>query len=327
MPLMSDWAEHLVTALEERERGLADALRLQTGMTSEAFEETIGALLRWDELRELRDRFRSLGGPSPAPLHDWAKEAKRLEADRTEAIIGAINETLYRLFRADRIDLDAAVAAYRELFGVLGDPARITIVTTNYDPSAELAIPQLQGREAETGFHRPPSAVPSLAVSGLIDRARREVDRGLTPVLHLHGAVGWYERDGEVWEYQPTDDYNPSLGRPVVLYPDPDKDPTRDPIVAAIWTEFRAAIADADFVIVIGHSLHDRPLVDALSGIRDKPLAVCIYSEDGAEAPGKEVVRIRRTVGGDNVGIIPVRFGQPEQSGYARLRAWMTTVS
>jgi SIR2-like domain len=322
MPLMDDWARHLRTVVDEGEEGLADAAGLRPAMSAEDFERAIGALLRWDETRELRDQFRGLAAPTPAQHHTWAREGKQREVDRMALILDAINRTLYRLFRADRIDDAKATRAYAELLAALNHPKRLTVVTTNYDSSAERALRRL-GRRPETGFDRPPGGDGnSFDVAKLVERADLDTDRGLTPVLHIHGAVGWYERDGQVWEHPPTADYDPSLGHPVVLYPDPDKDPTSNENVAAIWTEFRAAVAAADYVVVVGHSLRDKPLTKVLREIRDKPMVVGVCPEPGRYEAPAEAERVRQLVGGNNVGVIPLRFGPPEVAKLDRLHTW-----
>ena len=49
-----------------------------------------------------------------------------------------------------------------------------------------------------------------------------------------------------------------------MLYPDPDKDPTKDELVNQLWTEFYLGVELADLIVVIGHSLHDPVLLRAL---------------------------------------------------------------
>ncbi len=89
---------------------------------------------------------------------------------------------------------------------------------------------------------------------------------GTIPHLHLHGAVGWYVEDGRIVVEagdRPFDDRR----IPAVLYPDPDKDPNDATGwgAHAVWEVLRGALSDATHVLVLGHSLNDRPLVEALA--------------------------------------------------------------
>ncbi|HEY5054452.1 MAG TPA: hypothetical protein VII45_13705, partial [Solirubrobacterales bacterium] len=113
-----------------------------------------------------------------------------------------------------------------------------------------------------------------------------------TPVIHLHGAVGWYEQAGAVSDHNADQNFNSSLGRPVVLYPDPDKDPTSDSTVKQLWTEFYAAVDLADAILVIGHSLHDPALVSALVGASEsKPVAISNFNIEDIGKTESEVPR------------------------------------
>lgn len=50
----------------------------------------------------------------------------------------------------------------------------------------------------------------------------------------------------------------------MVLYPDTGKKPAENVIVAELWQEFEFAVGHAKRILVIGHSLHDQPLVEIL---------------------------------------------------------------
>jgi hypothetical protein len=49
------------------------------------------------------------------------------------------------------------------------------------------------------------------------------------------------------------------------MLPDPHKQPGNDEIIGQMWAEFREALQRAKRVLVLGHSLHDAPLVEALN--------------------------------------------------------------
>ncbi len=203
-------------------------------------------------------------------------EAKRLTDARMTMITEAINVSLYNEFGQERVDDAKAEAAYNRLMTLLEVPT-LTVATTNYDLSGEAGL-ELGDRDVDTGFRGSPRRRRRLEVRGMIERRKP----GVIPFLHLHGAVGWYEVDGAIYEYGGDERFNPTHGRPVVLYPDPKKDPTNDATVSALWQEFQVALARADRILVLGHSLHDPALVNALRlASRKTPLAVTHASAGG----------------------------------------------
>jgi hypothetical protein len=123
---------------------------------------------------------------------------------------------------------------------------------------------------------------------------------GKAPVIHLHGAVGWYrQEDGDVFEHHQDQAYNETLGVPLVLYPDPAKDPTSDAVVDALWREFDKALDGATHVLILGHSLHDPALVERLRHLNPAKtrLAVCAHASEeyfAQTGSGKGVGREKR---------------------------------
>lgn len=103
--------------------------------------------------------------------------------------------------------------------------------------------------------------------------------QGVT-LLYLHGAVGWYERRDEVILDNAEEGFDSSRGSPVVLYPDPGKKPSENVIVAELWQELEFAVENAKRILVIGHSLHDQPLVEILKKKRRQKLAISCYDGD-----------------------------------------------
>ena len=185
-----------------------------------------------------------------------------------------INSTLYEQFGQLQIDYDLAAAAYSQILAETNE-CRLIVATTNYDRAAESAL-YMAGRTTNTGFAGKPHMTPALDPSGMLDDLTAEI-----PVIHLHGAVGWYEAEGVVSDHYGDRPYNPTLGTPVVLYPDPDKDPTSDALVQQLWDQFDKAIEIADLILVIGHSLHDPALVEALhSAVADGTRVVVSYLGD-----------------------------------------------
>jgi len=276
LPLMPDWANALCTALDDEEPSLAAKCGLSEGMGGEQFEEALGLLLRWEQIKYLNSRY---AGLTNDPGHFQTLDAQA--TTRLGTIRRVIDQTLYAQFGQHRVDDERATLAYKALLERL-DVDQLVLATTNYDRACEAALSRL-GRKPDAGFRSDDSeSVPKLQVAGLVASAR---ERGSTACLHLHGAVGWYQKDGVVYDFRSGHEYNETLGTPVVLYPDPLKDPTSDAHVAALWEEFRFALTDADHVLVLGHSLHDPALVNAIRSAKPKKLAVTnmITANDGGE--------------------------------------------
>ncbi len=85
------------------------------------------------------------------------------------------------------------------------------------------------------------------------------------PVLHLHGKVGWFRRDGRPRSTVPNERFEPVAGPPIVMLPDLEKDYAADPIIESLWRQFEDALRRARRVFILGHSLHDEALIEALT--------------------------------------------------------------
>lgn len=275
LPLMPDWSDALCTALDGAEQGLAAACHLAPGMSGEAFEEALGLLLRWQQVRHLEERFVGLGGPNAGSVAGEVTQSRDRTTRRFQTIVGVINQTLYEQFGQMRVNDERAVEAYKALLDLQLDVSGLVVATTNYDRAGEAALAGL-GKQVDTGFRNATGRTPTFEMHGLVGSSNAEV----TPFLHLHGSVGWYERGGKVYDHAADQPFNPSLGTPVVLYPDPQKDPTNDATVSDLWAEFRAALGSADHVLVLGHSLHDPALVSAIRAAAPRKLAVTIFTDD-----------------------------------------------
>jgi hypothetical protein len=271
---MPDWSDALCSALDSIETNLASACGLRRGLTGEEFEEALGLLLRWRQVRHLEDRFASLGGPTAGSVYGDQQSARTNTGQRLDSAVRVINTTLYDQFGQHRINDGSARKAYGALVEELG-VERLLVATTNYDRAVEAALSHL-GRKVSTGFDASPGRTPRLDVAGLVEGAGED----MTPVLHLHGAVGWYEREGAVFDHNADQPFNETLGTPVVLYPDPEKDPTNDATVNSLWTEFDLGLRGADHVLVLGHSLHDPALIRVLRAAKPRKLAVTIFDDE-----------------------------------------------
>lgn len=273
LPLMPEWSDVLCSALHDAEPGLAARCNLATGLSSEEFEKALGELFRWEAMHDLNQRFANLTDNSGQFQQNDNQAAARLVTIRR-----VINNTLYEQF-GKRVDEARATAAYVKLFDRFGVDT-LVLATTNYDRSCEAALSKMAKRP-DAGFRSEDSEhLEVLDVVNLVDRAKQE---SKTPCLHLHGAVGWYLRDGIVSDHKTGQDYNETLGSPVVLYPDPEKDPTSDAHVAALWEEFRVALKQTSHVLVLGHSLHDPVLTKEIRAANVERVGVAYYADDHAD--------------------------------------------
>ena len=237
LPLMEDWARVLREHFGEQWASMAG---LDLPSTGQEFEETLGALFRWGDSLDGFERFAPMTKPSPN--HDETIPQTVLQAIENgranlERVTEALHTTLYAEFGPARLDPARCEAAYRELFRMLAFgkadlPDELICATTNYDRSLEMAFAGL-GVEPRTGFRPHPFLTSELDAQGL-----GKFVPGSPSVIYLHGAVGWHVTDsGSIVSRAANEGYNPSLGRPAVLYPDPTKEieraETRD-----LWREF-----------------------------------------------------------------------------------------
>lgn len=259
LPLMSDWNDILLRALEARESGLAQLVGIRGGQAGPDFEQAIGDFLAWQRIFHLSARFLPLGliDRFDNDVRRWKDKAE----SRSKAVVDTLRTTLYQEFSSARIETAAATAAYKALFERfhLSTGATITVATTNYDPAVELALAELD-RRPNVGAVDGRGGAKWLQPEHLIDACR--AGRGVA-VLHLHGKVGWYtQSDGQVRIEAGDHSYNEYSGTPTVLMPDPSKDPLEEPAVRALWQEFDLALSQATHCLVLGHSLNDPVLVD-----------------------------------------------------------------
>jgi hypothetical protein len=281
-------------------------------------------------MRWLNERFAGLGVPTPGS--QFAGEvhmAKNNQDRRLRRIRVVLDTSLYREFGAARVDGAAAGSAYRRLLEALGPVETLVGVTTNYDPSLEMGL-EVAGMTPNTGFPRRFGQTPRLSPDGMVTGDGDHA--GKTPVIHLHGAVGWYrQEDGEIVEHHQDQAYNETLGVPLVLYPDPGKDPTSDALVDALWRQFDMALERATHVLVLGHSLHDPALVARLRHLNPGKtrLAVCAYADPGYFSTPKkhkgvaseERTRVQQLL--RSASVIPCSFGPQPKFDLVALRKWI----
>jgi hypothetical protein len=232
LPMMAGWAADLVPRL-----GFAAN---QLGITVETdgpqFEAIIGRLLSFANslpavanLAFMGEQTNVVGdGPrngTGVQFQQWHNAA----VSNNDAIMRALWKSLYERFGCDRIDDDKAIYAYTSLHRVIREsfpehsPHYIVHATTNFDAAIEVAIQAspdlntelLDGFATAAGNARPRWA-PNLFSAGRLD------SDGRIPVLHLHGAVGWYfdERDPNIIRRRPTNEPLDDRLTPALLLPE-----------------------------------------------------------------------------------------------------------
>jgi hypothetical protein len=314
---MSQWASHLC----DRLAGHAEVLGLRPGMEAYEFEAQIGSFLRFARALDHLGPYLSLGVTDrlrPIDQHEqWLRQAQGASTQIQRAIF----DTLHELFRSDAINDVAAYRAYGSLLRLLGNPKRFSVATTNYDPSVEIGLDEIGARPysgLDNSYRRGQPKVVHLE-----DIASNDYDR--TPVLYLHGRVGWYtDESGRLIAADPDHPFNPDSGVPALLLPDPEKvyDETN---VVRLWTAFEQLLQQAERVLVLGHSLNDTRLVEALQGVPTEHLAITIFKpEEGYDfTPDSDALleRLRR-----KPHLIPMSFGPTIRYAPDRLGAFVEGV-
>jgi hypothetical protein len=271
VPMMGGWADIVVRELNQSEENLATAIGLLEGLSSEAFEEVVGAFFAWQSYLPSVERFLRVGGQSCGVLTGEIQQWLRRSNERANRTSEVLRRTLYDTFGAEAINETRAKRAYSKLISMVlpEEPrsleTRLVFATTNYDPAIEIALSGL-GYPVTTGRSDRGFRTPELDPEGMVERATE----GVIPVIHLHGAVGWYRSNGRIQVHGTEMGYNDTLGEPALLMPDPDKDPARDSGVAELWVQFREALTSATHVLVAGHSLHDGKLVTEIRTAMDR---------------------------------------------------------
>ena len=300
-----------------------DALGLKPGMPGPEFEAQLGRFLAWSAALPAAEAILTLGVSPPTfdpPQHiaDWFRQSRSIGGQA----LNAIHVSLFELFGASRINDFAARTAYGKLLRYLSvQPADLIYATTNYDVAAELALDDLDfnpfwGERASVRHGRP----RPLRTEGLVANKS-----DYTPLLHLHGRVGWYVTESsDLVSLPPDAPYNPDLGAPGLLLPDPNKTYVGIAFAEQLWREFDAAIDLADRVLVLGHSLHDTFLVQRLQAkaARDpRQVAVTYFETHDNETDSREVGRIREVIGAD-IHTIACSFGTDIQIDSSVVEVW-----
>jgi hypothetical protein len=217
---MTEWAEILRRGCEDVEPGLADALGLKPGLSSEEFERVVGEILALQTNLPLLESHLTLGGLPVGSINNHVEEWRHRLVERLGNFEHVLRVSLYEQFGVLAIDKGKSARAGRKLMEALHGSEGVQFATTNYDRTLETGLTET-GVSVKDGFRVGIGLeTPKLAPEGLSRRAG-EHDPAVS-VLHLHGAVGWYANDeGEILGHYPDQPFNPTLGTPAILPPDP----------------------------------------------------------------------------------------------------------
>jgi hypothetical protein len=202
----------------------------------------------------------------------------------------------------------------------------LVLATTNYDTIAENALIRA-GRLPDWGRPHVPAGMGASTIQpeGLLAGMPRYV-----PIIHLHGRAGWYRRkDPQMQVYE--DDirrHQAGFGVPIVMLPDPEKLYDTDDVIDGLWGQFREALTRAKRVLVLGHSLNDRVLVQTLA--RDVhsqvPIGVTVLpdpvNKNAPDASAGHVVQMIHTQL-PQATVVPLRFGPGMGQGVNPLKEWV----
>lgn len=336
IPAMQEWANHLTGALTTRDPGVALLVHLSYQMSGPDFERQLGRFFAsaraFQDARELMVDTSHFAHTLPPPLdqlltrpnvEQWHDQA----TSKIDQVSEVVHESLYSLFGRPSVDIQRARDAYGTLLNTIGlGPGADNWVyaTTNYDTIGDEALEGLNYR-LEWGERHPIRAGDTtIEPERLLDRVR-----GGVPLLHLHGRIGWYRRsakEGGRPIVVNNDTYQPGFGTPIVMLPDPNKVYDSDPVINTIWTQFGDALSRARRVLVLGHSLNDDQIVEAIA-TRANPEAVgvTVYAQQSdprqPNVPGDPILGIveERL---PQAKIIPIRFGEDRVPEPIVLKEW-----
>jgi hypothetical protein len=330
LALMGYWCEALIKRLNATNLTFTDITGLQPGLSGLQFEQRLGDFLRrvesFGEIEPLLRASTQFPGAPPNLGGDVLPEWHRQTVHQLDQIIEVIRGSLYEEFGAPSIDLGAAASAYSGLLTALGigNGTRWAYATTNYDWIGDSVIRQLGGCPDYGAVTSTQSTAEGrLVLHNLLDGMPR-----YTPVLHIHGRVGWYRRrGGEVYSSNITQ-HDMNYGVPIVMLPDPRKIYDSDDVINLVWSQFVSALRRAKRVFVLGHSLNDAALVRAIAE-NVEPLdrvGVALLCSPGNEGEldqnaGSVLQTVIDHLG--NAAQIPMRFGDGLATGRTGIEKWL----
>jgi hypothetical protein len=216
-------------------------------------------------------RFQSIQGlPHGTSLDDWFSTTQI----HLNQINDLIRSSLFNLFGFEKFNYQKATDAYGQLFNSLAvnSTQSVAVATTNYDASVDFALENL-GFKVDNGEQRTVSGYGEapLDVTELIVGLPRR-----TPVLHLHGKIGWYETESGPVALPSNQQHAQKDGVPLIMLPDLNKDYGSNAVINSLWTQFETLVSNAHRILVLGHSLHDDLMVRVLRERITKPQTLAI---------------------------------------------------
>jgi hypothetical protein len=290
IPMMREWCRSLTFALRDVPN-LLDLVGLNDQMGGEDFERALGEFLRraaaFEHIAPLLDPIAKVRADwtVPARVDPTGKQEPSWPVWHANAnitvhdTIERIRASLFQSFGPQQFALDHAADAFSTLLDALGigSDSKWVWATTNYDVVPDYAVAH-HGGIPDHGALRPPKGGQiELRVANLLDGAPRYV-----PILHLHGRVGWFRHtaiDADI-EIDPSSiTKTPQQHVPIVELPALGK--TYDNTVTSLlWAQFREAVRRAQLVFVLGHSLNDNSLVEALRDADPNGLAIAVLADE-----------------------------------------------
>lgn len=292
LPLMGEWATLLHQSIDEAVPGIADLIGLHEAMEGPEFEQALGDFLQWRQAFPLNRQFQLFGSKDPArrTADNYVNAWLQNNEERGVKVIEAIRHSLFETYGNSALDPLKCAKAYKALLGGFG-PAPLAFATTNYDRAAEIALEQCGYANIHEGFvRRTHHDTPRFDSGDFGDWTGCDATR--TTLLHLHGAVGWYLKDDQVFDVLGDRPYTSALGDPVFLPPDPFKDPFNDLRIGGIWRAFNELLDNATHVFVLGHSLHDPVLTSRLATASLYKSVLITGLEQPEPLPGQSVFRV-----------------------------------
>jgi hypothetical protein len=331
--MMREWCNVLTDKLVEKQSYLGP-VGIHRDMDPMKFEEHLGKFLRdvaaFSQVKQVVLTSKHFpAAPNTTTLQvegvlDSWYENTRFHLDQ---IVEEIHICLFEQFAERHSDPQRARDAYADLLTALGinQSSQWVLATTNYDVIGETAI-------GLAGFRPDPGDLTSHGGSGETPVQVEGLLSGLprfTPVLHIHGCVGWYSRNGgtgAVYSAQVTR-HQRGFGVPIVMLPDPNKAYDSIPIISSLWTQFIEALQRAQKVFVLGHSLKDEQLASAIrENVPPDRVAITVLASperpDEFDPSAKEAMEELKHEF-QNATLVPIRFG--EAPFYApSVQAWLT---
>ncbi len=280
LPLMSDWSDQLLNKVTKN-LTLGEWIGLTKNMSGPEFEQKLGEFLRASaNFPNIKNLLKVSGKVSKCNEDDLKQFLNDTEL-KLKLVNQGIVQTLYENFNQNVIEISNAKDCYEELLVSLGlydsenklADKKVVFATTNYDKILEYALEKLDIVVDRGEYFR---ALDNSTILSFKDESN--IKKGHALVLHLHGSIGWYywQPDGRPIYHGDSGSYDPNVGTPIIMLPDPDKSYESKDIINQIWQEFIKILTRARQVLILGHSLNDDRLVEELKNNIDQKNTITV---------------------------------------------------